>query len=131
MLRHQEKATIISKCIYNKGQYRSIKQKTIRSGLCYEASVTLKVRGGRQGQTKAGTASECLSSLNMGYSRQDKLPGSKFKTKICFPAQKNNNFSILVLKFIGYRVGKEPCLNRSSFVCLLCTYGKLLKSAEP
>lgn len=103
MLRHQEEAAIISKCTYNKGQYRSIKQNTVQS-VCCEAAVTLEVRGGRQGQTKSRRLRDLLSSPHTGNSRQDKLPGRKFKMKICFPAQKNNNFAISVFKFIGYRV---------------------------
>lgn len=120
MLRHQEKAAIISKCIYNKGHYRSIKQKTMWSGLCCEALTNLKVRRGEARiDEKQGQFQNVLSSVSMGDSRQDQLSGSTFKVKICFLAQKNNKFTISVLKFIGYRVRKQPRLNRSSSVCLL------------
>lgn len=95
MLRHQEEAAIIPKCTYNKGQYRSMKQNTVQTECC-EVAVTLEVRGGRQGQTKSRRLQKVLSSALTGHSRQD-----KFKMKICFPAQKNNNFATSVFKFIG------------------------------
>lgn len=100
MSRHQEEAAIIPKCTYNKGQYRSMKQNTVQT-VCCEAAVTLEVRGGRQGQTKSWRLQRVLSSPHTGHSRQDKLPGSKFKMKICFSAQKNNNFATSVFKLIG------------------------------
>lgn len=80
-----------------------MKQNTVQSVPC-EATVTLEVRGDRQGQTKSRRLQDVLSSPHTGNSRQDKLPGSKFKMKICFPAQKNNKFAISVFKVLGYRV---------------------------